>query len=203
MTTKERAPMTAGQLAALIAAGFFALLACVACVVLLRLGRLIGAATELMTGYRQRADTLIEQAQAVVDRTSEQLTRTDAITASMDEVTANMAELTGHVSALTGLARALSSAVGAPVTGISAVAYGVRRAVALRRPEQEPAPHRADPRPAEAVPQQRRPPALAGSVSRRGAALSGLRSEERATREDSALKRPGGERKQQSSGGRR
>src|SRR5262245_12800146 len=82
MTTKERAPMTAGQLAALIAAGFFALLACVACVVLLRLGRLIGAATELMTGYRQRADTLIEQAQAVVDRTNEQLTRTDAITAS-------------------------------------------------------------------------------------------------------------------------
>lgn len=159
--------MNAGQLAALIAAGFFALLACVACYVLLRLGKLIGTATELMTGYTERADTLIEQAQAVVDRTSEQLTRTDAITASMDEVTANMAELTGHVSALTGLARALSAAVGAPVTGISAVAYGVRRAVALRRPEPE-APSAA-PRPAEAVPQQRRAPALAGRpVSRQG-----------------------------------
>ena len=62
-------------------------------------------------------------------------TRTDSITASMDQVTANMAELSGHVSAMTGVARALSAAIGAPVTGISAVAYGVRRAVALRRPE--------------------------------------------------------------------
>jgi uncharacterized protein YoxC len=125
--------MTAGQLAALIAAGFFALLACVACYVLLRLGRLLGVTTRLVTGYTERADTLLEQAQAVVDRTSEQLARTDTITASMDQVTANMAELSGHVSAMTGMARALTSAVGAPVTGISAVAYGVRRAVALRR----------------------------------------------------------------------
>ncbi len=103
-TTKERAPMTPGQLAALIAAGFFALLVCVACYVLLRIARLLTAATGLVTGYRERADTLMEQAQAVVDRTSEQLTRTDAITASMDEVTANMAELSGHVTAMTGLA---------------------------------------------------------------------------------------------------
>jgi uncharacterized protein YoxC len=127
--------MTPGQLAALIAAGFFALLVIVACFVLLRIARLLTAATSLVTGYRERADTLMEQAQVVVDRTNEQLTRTDAITASMDQVTANMAELSGHVSALTSLARALTGAVGAPVTGISAVAYGVRRAVALRRPE--------------------------------------------------------------------
>ena len=131
--------MTAGQLAALIAAGFFALLACVACYVLLRLGRLLGVTTRLVTGYTERADTLLEQAQAVVDRTSEQLARTDTITASMDQVTANMAELSGHVSAMTGMARALTSAVGAPVTGISAVAYGVRRAVALRREAPGPA----------------------------------------------------------------
>ena len=65
--------MTAGQLAALIAAGFFALLVIVACYVLLRIARLLTAATGLVTGYRDRADTLIEQAQAVVDRTNEQL----------------------------------------------------------------------------------------------------------------------------------
>jgi uncharacterized protein YoxC len=152
--------MTAGQLAALIAAGFFALLVIVACYVLLRIARLLTAATGLVTGYRERADTLIEQAQAVVDRTNDQLTRTDAITASMDEVTANMAELSGHVSAMTGLARALTGVVGAPVTGISAVAYGVRRAVAQRRPEAV-APRPAQRRP-EAVapkPAQRRPEA--------------------------------------------
>jgi len=66
----------------------------------------------------------------------------------MDQVTANMAELSGHVSAMTGLGPALSAAVGAPVTGISAVAYGVRRAVALRR---------AGGRPARAAPAQAAP----------------------------------------------
>jgi uncharacterized protein YoxC len=154
--------MTAGQLAALIAAGFFALLVIVACYVLLRIARLLTAATGLVTGYRERADTLIEQAQAVVDRTNDQLTRTDAITASMDEVTANMAELSGHVSAMTGLARALTGAVGAPVTGISAVAYGVRRAVALRRP-QAVAPKPAQRRPQAVAPEPalRQPEAVA------------------------------------------
>jgi uncharacterized protein YoxC len=174
--------MTPGQLAALIAAGFFALLVIVACFVLLRIARLLGAATELVTGYRERADTLMEQAQVVVDRTNEQLTRTDAITASMDEVTANMAELSGHVSALTGLARALTGAVGAPVTGISAVAYGVRRAVALRRPEavaakpalRQPASERiAIQGDASRDGRQRRPERLAGGLRGASAPRSG------------------------------
>ena len=52
----------------------------------------------------------------------------------MDEVTANMAELSGHVSALAGLARGISAGLGAPLLRVSAFAYGVRRAVALRRP---------------------------------------------------------------------
>jgi uncharacterized protein YoxC len=125
--------MNAGQLAALIAAGFFAVLACVAVFVLLRLARLMAAATALVTGYRDRADQLIAQAQQAVDRTNEQLARTDAITASMDEVTANMAELSGHVSALAGLARGLSAAATAPLTGMSALMFGVRRAVMVRR----------------------------------------------------------------------
>jgi len=186
--------MTPGQLAALIAAGFFALLVIVACFVLLRIARLLTAATSLVTGYRERADTLMEQAQVVVDRTNEQLTRTDAITASMDQVTANMAELSGHVSALTSLARALTGAVGAPVTGISAVAYGVRRAVALRRPEvvaPEPAPRRPEvvaPEPAPRRPEvvaaaitgdasrdgrQRRPERMAGGLRGASASRSG------------------------------
>jgi ABC-type transporter Mla subunit MlaD len=131
--------MTAGQLAALIAAGFFALLASVGVWVLLRLGRLLGVTTDLAAGYRDRTDALLDQAQAVVDRAGQQLTRTEAITASVDEVTANMAELSGHVSALTGLAQGLAGALAAPVSGLSALAYGVRHAVALRRPESVPA----------------------------------------------------------------
>jgi uncharacterized protein YoxC len=125
--------VNAGQLAALIAAGFFAVLACVAMLVLLRFGRLVSAVTRMVTEYRDRADLLIEQAQEAVDRTNAQLARTDAITASMDQVTTNMAELSGHVSALAGVARSISSAATAPVTGVSAVMFGLRRAMVVRR----------------------------------------------------------------------
>jgi uncharacterized protein YoxC len=125
--------VNAGQVAALVAAGFFAVLSCAAVFVLLRLARLMSAVTDVVTEYRDRADLLIEQAQAAVDRTNAQLARTDAITASMDQVTANMAELSGHVSALTGLARGLSSAATAPLTGLAALIHGLRRAVLVRR----------------------------------------------------------------------
>jgi uncharacterized protein YoxC len=125
--------MSAGQLAALIAAVSVAVLAGAAVVVLIKLSRLASALTRLVTNYSGRADQLLEHAQAAVDRTNEQLARTDSITASMDQVTANMAELSGHVSALTGLARMLADAVGAPLTGLSALAYGVRRAMLVRR----------------------------------------------------------------------
>jgi len=124
--------VTTGQLAELIAAGFFAVGVSAAVYVMFRLARLIAAASKLMADYRDRADLLIDRAQAAVDRAGEQLARTDAITASMDDVTANMAELSGHVSAMAGLARAISGGFGAPLLRISALAYGVRRATGLR-----------------------------------------------------------------------
>ena len=126
--------MSAGQAAALIAAGCFAVGVCAGVFVLLRLARLISHANRILTDYGDRASTLIEHAQAAVDRTNEQLARTDAITASMDEVTANMAELSGHVSALAGLARGISVGLAAPLLRFSALMFGVRRAVALRLP---------------------------------------------------------------------
>ena len=128
--------MSAGQLAALIAAGFFAAGMCAGVYVLVRLARLISRADEILAGYGDRASALIEHAQAAVDRTNEQLARTDSITASMDEVTANMADLSGHVAALAGLARGISAGLGTPLLRVSALAFGVRRAVALRRPAQ-------------------------------------------------------------------
>lgn len=124
--------MDTGQLAELIAAGFFAIGVCAAVYVLIRLARLVSAATAMMSDYRDRAGLLIDNAQAAVDRASEQLARTDSITASMDEVTANMAELSGHVSAMTSLARAISGGFGGPLLRIAALAYGVRRAAGLR-----------------------------------------------------------------------
>jgi len=136
--------VSAGQLAALIAAGFFAVGVCAGVFVLLRLAGLISRANRILTDYGDRAGALIERAQDAVDRTNVQLARTDAITASMDEVTANMADLSGHVAALAGLARSISAGLGTPLLRISGFAFGVRRAVALRRPARAAAPARPD-----------------------------------------------------------
>jgi uncharacterized protein YoxC len=122
--------MNAGQLAALIAAGFFALGVCVAVFALFKLARLAGEATRYLSGMRERTDTLIDQAHAAIDRTNAELDRTEVITANMDQVTANVAELTGHVNSLANVAKAVAAG---PVGKAGALAYGVRRAVSLRR----------------------------------------------------------------------
>ena len=129
--------MNAAELAALIAAVFWALLVCVGVVVLFRLGRLLSESSKLVADVRERGDVLLERAQvavdgaqAAVDRAGHQLDRSESVTASMDELGAGMTELAGQVSALAGLGRAIS---GGPVGRMGALAYGVRHAVNLRR----------------------------------------------------------------------
>ncbi len=77
--------MNAGQLAELIAAGFWAVLVCVVVFVLFRLARLISAGTRMLTEQHERTGLLLDAAQAAVDRTTGQLDRTEAITASLDQ----------------------------------------------------------------------------------------------------------------------
>ena len=129
--------MNALDLAALIAAVFWALLVCVGVFVLFRLGRLMSESGKLMADLRERGDVLLQRAQAAVDgaqaavdRADKQLDRTASVTASMDELGAGVTELAGQVTALAGLGRALA---GGPVGRAAALAYGVRHAVALRR----------------------------------------------------------------------
>ena len=129
--------MTAAGLAALIAAVFWALLVCVGVFVLFRLARLLSESSRLVTDLRERGDVLVQRAQAAVDgaqaavdRADRQLDQTESVTASMDELGAGMTELAGQVTALATLGRAI--AVG-PVGRTAALAYGVRRAVGLRR----------------------------------------------------------------------
>jgi len=168
-----------GQLAELIAAGFFAAGVCAAVYVLFRLARLISAATAMMSDYRDRADLLIDRAQAAVDRAGEQLTRTDAITASMDDVTANMAELSGHVSAMAGLARAISGGFGAPLLRLSALAYGVRRAAGLRLGALTAGPAGEPPRRTAQVPSPAPGPAIEQQGSARGSSSAAGRGARR------------------------
>ena len=129
--------MNAAELAALIAAVFWALLVCVAVFVLFRLGRLLSESSKLAADMRERGGVLltraqlaVDGAQQAVDRAGRQLDRAESVTASMNELDAAMSELSGQVTALTGLGRTIA---GGPVGRLGALAYGVRHAISLRR----------------------------------------------------------------------
>jgi len=130
--------MNAAELAALIAAVFWALLVCAGVFVLLRLGRFLSESTKLVADVREHGDVLltraqaaVDGAQAAVDRAGRQLDRAESVTDSMDELGTGMAELAGQVTALAGVGRAIASG---PVGRVGAFAYGVRHALSLRRP---------------------------------------------------------------------
>ena len=127
---------TAVQVAAVIAAVAFAVLAAAGVYALVKLARLISAASAVVAEFRVRSDLVLGRADAAVDRAHEQLARTDAITANMDEVSSSIAELTADVSMLTGAVRTL---LGGPLGRLAAFSFGVRRAIALRRPGPAPA----------------------------------------------------------------
>ena len=103
--------VNAAELAALIAAVFWALLVCVGVFVLFRLGLLLSESSRLVAEVRQRSDVLMQRAQAAVDgaqaavdRAGKQLDQAESVTASMDELGDGMAELAGQMNALAGWA---------------------------------------------------------------------------------------------------
>jgi len=125
--------MDAGQVAALIAAAFFAIGMCAAVYVLIRLAGLISASTRLLTSYQAGADDVLAQARATVARADEQLTRTGALADSVDDVATSMADLSVQVSAVAGTAKLIASGLGTPVLRLAAAGHGVRHALAMRR----------------------------------------------------------------------
>lgn len=125
--------MNAGQLAALIAAAFFAAGVCAAVYVLAKLAKLIAAATALVTSYQAGADDLLVRTRAAVDRADEQLARTGALADGVDQVAASMSELSEQVSAVAGTARLIAAGLGSLVLRLAAAGHGVRHALAIRR----------------------------------------------------------------------
>ncbi len=125
--------MDAGQLAALIAAVFFAIGVIAAVYVLVKLAGLIGRASTVLTGYQDASDALLSRAQAAVDRANEQLARTQVLSESVEAVSASMADLAEQVTAVAGTAKLVADGFGAPVLRLAAASYGVKRALAVRR----------------------------------------------------------------------
>lgn len=115
--------MTAGQIAALIAAGAFVLLVVLLGIVLFKLGRTLDETTIAIRKAHQNSDPLFVGANTTLTHVNTQLERVDGITASAQSVT-------GNVSAL---ASVFTATLGGPLVKAAALSYGVSKAIRARR----------------------------------------------------------------------
>ena len=133
--------VSGGEIAALIAAVAFLLLVGALSVPILRLRHTIDAATQTLNDINDRTgpilgnvNTSVEQGNAALgqvhttlDGVNLQLARVDTITSHVSQVTANVANL----------ATVVTSAAANPLAKVAAFGYGVRRASARRRAEEQ------------------------------------------------------------------
>lgn len=129
--------MSGGEIAALVAAGAFAMLALVACIPIYRLRHTVDAATKMISNLDGQAtplitnvnasvegiNTALEQVHTTLDGVNHQLVRVDMITAHAANVTGNVANLSAIVT----------NAVASPLVKAASLAYGVRKATNNRR----------------------------------------------------------------------
>ena len=115
--------MSAGQVAALIAAGAFVVLVGLLAVPLIKLGRTLDEATEAIRKASAGSDPLFTGANTTVTQVNSQLER-------LDGITANAQAVTGNVSALTSL---FTATLGGPLVRVAALSYGVSKAMRSRR----------------------------------------------------------------------
>ncbi|GAB3442433.1 DUF948 domain-containing protein [Actinophytocola sediminis] len=115
--------MSAGQVAALIAAGAFVLLVLLLAIPLIKLGRTLDEATIAIRKAHTNTDPLFDEANTALTHVNAQLERVDGITANTQAVT-------GNVSALTSV---FTATLGGPLVKAAAFSYGVNKALKARR----------------------------------------------------------------------
>jgi uncharacterized protein YoxC len=115
--------VSAGQIAALVAAGALVLLVLLLAVPLIKLGRTLDEATIAIRKAHERSEPLLSNANATIDHVNTQLSRVDGVTANARAVSAN-------VSTLTAL---FTATLGGPLVKAAAFSYGVNRALRRRR----------------------------------------------------------------------
>lgn len=116
--------MSAGEVAGLIAALAFVVLVGLLALPIVRLTRTFEEA-------RRSIERLTDETVPTLRGTATTVDTVNATLLRADSVAANVADISANASALTGL---VTSLVGGPVVKVSAFSYGVRRAVAQRRP---------------------------------------------------------------------
>ena len=115
--------MSAGQIAALIAAVAFVVLVVLLAVPLLKLGRTLDEATIAIRKAHEGGAPLFDGAQTTLTQVNTQLERVDGITSNAKTVTSN-------VSVLTSL---FTATLGGPLVRAAAFSYGLNKAIKARR----------------------------------------------------------------------
>lgn len=115
--------MSAGAIAALIAAGAFTLLVLLLAIPLLKLGRTLDEATLAIRKANENTAPILSSAHTTLEQVNAQLDDVQGITKNVGSITNNAAALTSVVS----------STVGSPLIKLAAFSYGVRKTVQDRR----------------------------------------------------------------------
>jgi hypothetical protein len=115
--------VSAGQIAALVAAGAFVVLVLLLAVPLLKLGRTLDEATIAIRKAHEGGDPLLRDAQTTLHQVNTQLERVDGITSNARTVSSN-------VSVLTSL---FTATLGGPLVRTAAFSYGLSKAIKARR----------------------------------------------------------------------
>ncbi|WP_037362885.1 DUF948 domain-containing protein [Amycolatopsis orientalis] len=119
--------MSAGQIAALIAAGAFVLLVLLLAIPLLKLGRTLDEATIAIRKAHESSDPILIGANETITHVNTQLERVDGITANAQAVS-------GNVSALSSV---FTATLGGPLVKTAALSYGISKALRARRKKQD------------------------------------------------------------------
>jgi uncharacterized protein YoxC len=118
--------VSAGEIAAVVAAGAFVVLVLLLAIPLLKLGRTLDEATLAIRKTHESAAPILTEAQATVSQVNGQLDTMDGITKGVASITSNAAALTSIVS----------STLGNPLIKVAAFSYGVRSTVKKRQDEE-------------------------------------------------------------------
>jgi uncharacterized protein YoxC len=118
--------LTAGEVAGLVVAMFWAILVCFLAMVLVKLARLLTETTKMVSELSDRVVPLLDDVTVTVNEANRQLVAVEAITRDVKQVS-------GQAARLSGLTQTL---VTGPLIKLSALGHGVRRAIETRRAPQ-------------------------------------------------------------------
>jgi uncharacterized protein YoxC len=129
--------VSGGEIAALVAAGAFAMLVLVLAVPILRLRNTVDAATRAINELTERTAPLLGNVNSTVEGVNATL---DQVHTSLDGVNLQLERLdtiTGHAQTVTAnvanLSTVVASAASSPIVRVASLSYGVRKALANRR----------------------------------------------------------------------